>query len=107
MSRKSLIFCLAILAGMLVGIGIALCVLYSGTGDSGDDAKEKVADNARYLLFPAVPSDAVLLSCFSEADKVLENTVVQRTWKWTPKPSVSISELPPLNTIVMTSKASF
>ena len=73
MSRKSLIFCLAILAGMLVGIGIALCVLYSGTGKSGDDAKEKVADNARYLLLPAVPSDAVLLSCFSEADKVLEN----------------------------------
>ena len=32
MSRKSIILCLAVLAVMILGIGVAVAVLYSGTG---------------------------------------------------------------------------
>ncbi len=69
MSRKSLIICIAILAIMILGIGVAVSVLYSGTGGSGNDMVEKVDDDSRYLLLPAVPSDAVMLCCFSDADR--------------------------------------
>ena len=67
MSRKSLIFCLSILAVLIVGTGVAVAFLYSGTG-SGSDVKKtaKVASQSRYQLLSAVPSDAVLVACFSK-----------------------------------------
>ena len=43
MSRKSLIICLAVLAVMIVGIGISVAVLYSGTDNSKDKEMTKVA----------------------------------------------------------------
>ena len=73
MSRRSLIICLAVLAGMVLGIGIAVYVLYSDAGDASDKAKEKVADDTRFLLLPAVPSDAVMLCCISDLDEVIDN----------------------------------
>ena len=73
MSKKSLIICLAILAVMIVGIGVAVSVLYSGTGQKQKPASEKVSEDSKYLLLPAVPSDAVLLCCFSDADDCLEH----------------------------------
>ena len=66
MSRNSLILCLSVLACMLVGIGVAVAFLYSGS----DDAAETTVDEGRYLLLPAVPSDAVAVMCYSEADDV-------------------------------------
>lgn len=61
MSRKSLIICLSVLAVMLLGIGVAIAILYSGTDDEGN----AVPDQDRYLLLPAIPADAVLAGCFS------------------------------------------
>ena len=73
MSRKSLIICLAVLAVMIVGIGISVAVLYSGTDNSKDKEMTKVAGDSRFLLLPAVPSDAVMLCCFSDAEKVSQS----------------------------------
>ena len=69
MSRKSLIFCLSILAVLVVGIGVAVAILYSGTGsgsESGAKKAAKVVSQSRYQLLSAVPSDAVLVACFSK-----------------------------------------
>ncbi len=70
MSRKTLIICLAAMAAMILGIGIAVAVLYSGTG--GGEAKGNVVpDQERFILLPAVPSDAVFVACMSKADKAV------------------------------------
>ncbi len=69
MSRKSLIICLAALAVMILGIGIAVVLLYSDTGDMQFRRKKVVPDEARYLLLPAVPADAVFVACLSDAAK--------------------------------------
>ena len=57
---------------MLVGIGIAVSVLYSGVSNSRNKEVEKVMDESRFRLLPAVPSDAVMLCCFSDAQKASE-----------------------------------
>ncbi len=67
MSRKSLIICLAALASMIVGIGIAVALLYSGTDGASSRRKQVVPDEARYLLLPAVPADAIFVACLSDA----------------------------------------
>lgn len=72
MSRNSLIICFSVLAAMLVGIGVAVSVLYSGVGNSRNKAVEKMVDDSRFRLLPAVPSDAVMLCCFSDAQKASE-----------------------------------
>mgnify|MGYP003517821034 CR=1 FL=1 len=59
MNRKTLILCLAVLAVMIAGVGIAVAVLYSDSG-SGDARKESaVPDQGRYRLLPADPAEAV------------------------------------------------
>ncbi len=71
MSRRTLIVCLAVTAVMILGIGIAVAFLYAGT--SGSKAKgNTVPDQERFLLLPAVPSDAVFVACMSKADKALD-----------------------------------
>ena len=67
MSRKSLIICLSVLAVMLLGIGVAIAILYSGTDDEGN----AVPDQGRYLLLPAIPADAVLAGCFSNMEDAM------------------------------------
>ncbi len=67
MSRKSLIICLAVLAAMILGVGIAVAFLYSGTGGGRDRRENVVPDQERYLLLPAVPADAVFVACLSDA----------------------------------------
>lgn len=71
MSRRSLIICLAILAVMMLGVGVAVAVLYSGTGGDKADGGNVVPDQERYLLLPAVPADAVLVGCFSDAEEAM------------------------------------
>lgn len=68
MSRKSLILCLAVLAVMVIGIGVAVAVLYSGVDDGGSRGGNSVPDQGRYLLLPAVPSDAMAVCCFAQAE---------------------------------------
>ena len=67
MSRKSLILCLAVLAVMILGVGAAVAVLYSDAGSSATRGGNVVPDQERYLLLPAVPADAVLVACLSDA----------------------------------------
>ena len=68
MNRKTLILCLSALAVMVLGLGVAVAFLYSETG-SERPASSKVADESRYLLLPAVPSDAVAVFCFSDMEE--------------------------------------
>ncbi len=72
MSRKSLIICLAVLAAMILGVGIAVALLYSGT-DSKVRKGNAVPDEGRYLLLPAVPADAVFVACVSDAEEVMDS----------------------------------
>ena len=65
MDRKTLIICLAVLAVLILGTGVAVAFLYSGNTDDKTKTGGKVADEDRYLLLSAVPSDAVAVACFS------------------------------------------
>lgn len=53
---------------MVLGIGIAVAFLYSGTDQTDKDKKVKVADSDRCLNLCAVPSDAVLVAVYSDSD---------------------------------------
>lgn len=66
MSRRSLILCLSVLAVLIVGTGVAVGFLYSGVDNGGSAKTSKVASQDRYRLLAAIPSDAVLVACFSE-----------------------------------------
>lgn len=68
MDRKSLIYCLILLAVLVLGTGIAVAFLYSDTFSDDRSAGAQVADQSRYALLPAIPSDAVALACFSKAE---------------------------------------
>lgn len=65
MNRKSLIICLATLGAMLLAMVVAIAVLYHD-GDKKTDSKIE----SRYVLFQAVPSDAVTLACLSHVKDV-------------------------------------
>lgn len=66
MSRKSLILCLSVLAFLMVGIGVAVAFLYRDVDADKGRKTAKVADQDRYRLLAAIPSDAVLVACFSD-----------------------------------------
>lgn len=68
MDRKSLIYCLILLAVLVLGTGIAVAFLYSGTSSDADRDKAQVADQSRYALLPVVPSDALAVACLSKSD---------------------------------------
>lgn len=53
---------------MVLGIGVAVAFLYSGTGNSDKSRTVKVADSDRCLTLCAVPSDAVLVASYSGSD---------------------------------------
>ena len=73
MSRKSLIICLVALVTMVIFIVLGVMFLYSGTDTRHEEYK--VADNSQYLLMPAVPTDALLVGCFSDPSAVLPSIV--------------------------------
>ena len=66
MSRKSIILCLSILAFLVVGTGIAVGFLYKGVDSDKGKKTVKVSEQDRYKLLAAIPSDAVLVACFSD-----------------------------------------
>lgn len=72
MNRKTLILCLSVLAVMVLGLGTAVTLLYSGTEPDRSETS-KVADETRYLLLPAVPSDAVAVFCYSDIEDAAMN----------------------------------
>ncbi len=76
MSRKSLILCLSVLAFLVIGTGVAVAFLYKGVDTDKDKKTSKVADQDRYRLLSAVPSDAVLVACFSERGPLDSRMVV-------------------------------
>lgn len=67
MNRKSLIFCLAALAVMILGIGVAVAFLYSGIEGTGSHGKVRETDSDRSPVLCAVPSDAILVAVCKEA----------------------------------------
>lgn len=71
MDRKSLIFCLSVLAVLVLGTGVAVAVLYSDAGSDAYSKISQVSDQDRYMLLPAIPSDAVAVACFSKVEKAL------------------------------------
>lgn len=99
MSRRSLILCLAVLAMMILGVGVAVAVLYSD-GDSARTRKGNVVpDQERYRLLPAVPADAVLVACFSR----LENAAgVMSGFAFPDSVSAHLSDFRPLSSAGMT-----
>ena len=54
---------------MVLGIGIAVAFLYSGTNSKDKENKVKVADSDRCLTLCAVPSDAILVSTYNKASE--------------------------------------
>ena len=66
MSRKSLILCLSLLAVLIVGTGVAVGFLYKGVDTDKGKKVAKASDQERYRLLAAIPSDAVLVACFSD-----------------------------------------
>lgn len=72
MSRKSLILCLAIVAGMILGVGAAVAILYSDGSGKQARSGNIVPDQERFLLLPAVPADAVAVACFSDVTNAAE-----------------------------------
>ena len=66
MSKKSIILCFIALAVMFVGIGVAVLYLYSDVDSPKGSTKHHVADDDRYMVLSAVPSDAVLAAFFSD-----------------------------------------
>ena len=76
MSRKSLILCLSVLAFLVVGTGIAVAFLYKDTDAGRKTATVKVADHDGYRLLAAVPSDAVLVACFSDRSPLKSDMAV-------------------------------
>lgn len=66
MSRKSLIFCLGLLAVLIIGVGVAVAFLYSGVETGSDRKVSEAASEERYQLLSVIPSDAVLVACFSD-----------------------------------------
>ena len=76
MSRKSLILCLSVLAFLVVGTGIAVAFLYKDTDAGRKTATVKVADHDGYRLLSAVPSDAVLVACFSDRSPLKSDMAV-------------------------------
>ncbi|MGM9735518.1 MAG: hypothetical protein ACI3ZL_03815 [Candidatus Cryptobacteroides sp.] len=74
MSRKSLIICLSVLLLLIGGISVAVAFLYSGGPGVKDKAVSRTVDDSRYILLPAIPSDAVAVFCFSEASDAWQLT---------------------------------
>lgn len=53
---------------MILGLGVAIAFLYSGTENSGDSERRVTAD-VSYSGLSYIPSDALLVSCFSRVDR--------------------------------------
>lgn len=69
MDKKTLILLLSVLGAMILLVGTAVAVLYSGTYHS--DTEDKIELDGDLALLSAVPSDAVLVANFTSVSKLL------------------------------------
>lgn len=66
MSRKAILICVSAVAVLVIGVAVAVSVLYSGVDTGGRDRSAKVdLSDGEFALFQAVPSDAVAVIEFS------------------------------------------
>ena len=65
------------IAVMIVGIGVAVAILYSGTGQEGTFRKEVRASSFEKVLH-AIPSDASLVACVSDAEGLFDVDLQRR-----------------------------
>ncbi len=68
MSRKTIILCVTAVCVFSVIVAVALFFLYSGTGDS----KRSLSADRDFMLYSAVPSDAVAVLGFSDFGSMAE-----------------------------------
>ena len=80
MSRKSIIISLIALAVMIVGIGVAVLYLYADVEPLHKKKNSQMTDGDRHLVLSAVPSDAVLAACFSDARTVAPQIIAGLEW---------------------------
>lgn len=80
MSRKSIIISLITLAVMIVGIGVAVLYLYADVEPSNNRKNSQMTADDRHLVLSAVPSDAVLAACFSDARNVAPQIIPGLEW---------------------------
>lgn len=67
MSRKSIILCLSVLAVLLLGLGVAIAVLYADVDRGGNGYGHTEATAGVHSCIAAIPSDAVMLSFHANA----------------------------------------
>ena len=65
------------IAVMILGIGVAVAILYSGTGQTFGGRKS-VRSSSSEVLLRAIPSDAALVACVSDAGDVFEVELQER-----------------------------
>ena len=65
------------IAVMIVGIGVAVAILYSGTGQERTFGKEVRASSVEKILH-AIPSDASLVACVSDAGSLFDVNLQRR-----------------------------
>ena len=70
------------IAVMIVGIGVAVAILYSGTGQKRTFGKEVRASSVEKILH-AIPSDASLVACVSDAGSLFGNCGISASgWRY-------------------------
>lgn len=75
MNRNTLIMLLSVLAVMIVGTGVAVAFLYSGSEDRKTNS-EMVSGGDAFNLLPAVPSDAAAVILLSHSGPLDSRTVI-------------------------------
>lgn len=69
MDKKTLILLLSVLGAMILLVGTAVAVLYSGTYHS--DTEEKIELDGDLALLSLIPSDAVMVANFTSVPEAL------------------------------------
>ena len=75
MNRKTIIMCVTVTCVFVMVVSVALFFLYSGT----DKSKNGLADTRDFMLFSAVPSDALSVMKFSDLASMTECLVSEQS----------------------------
>ena len=75
MNRKTIIMCVTVTCVFVMVVSVALFFLYSGT----DKSKNSLADTRDFMLFSAVPSDALSVMKFSDLASMTECLVSEQS----------------------------
>lgn len=77
MNRKTILLLLSVLAVMVVGIGVAVAFLYSGSEDN-KTVSSSLSDRNGLKLLAAVPADAIAVRCISDARDAAHDPFVSK-----------------------------